>query len=148
MMTDLTKYRSTGVVVYLGSVSLRCNSIFLCRCSVSDVEATMDIFLHRCSVSDVEATMVTGVNVDGACTHNIDTHPGISYHRSVHPPQSSVLRTVVVTDAVAQICGSVGYRGAQTSALETLAAVAVTYLQSLAKHIVGHCKNKPTTTSR
>ncbi|KAI3727583.1 hypothetical protein L6452_16199 [Arctium lappa] len=47
--------------------------------------------------------------------------------------QSSDFHTAVGRIAVAQICQSVGYRGAQTSALETLTDVAVRYLRSLAK---------------
>ncbi|KAI3693595.1 hypothetical protein L1987_76542 [Smallanthus sonchifolius] len=46
---------------------------------------------------------------------------------------SSDLHLSVVRIAVAQICNSVGYTGTQTSALETLTAVALRYLQSLAK---------------
>lgn len=48
-------------------------------------------------------------------------------------PDSSDFHTAVARIAVAQICKSAGYRGAQTSALETLTDVAVRYLQSLAK---------------
>lgn len=48
-------------------------------------------------------------------------------------PESSDFHTAVARIAVAQICKSAGYRGAQTSALETLTDVAVRYLQSLAK---------------
>ncbi|KAI3787606.1 hypothetical protein L1987_42195 [Smallanthus sonchifolius] len=47
--------------------------------------------------------------------------------------ESSDLHLSVFRIAVAQICNSVGYTGAQTSALKTLTAVAVRYLQSLAK---------------
>ncbi|KAL8207794.1 hypothetical protein R6Q57_007206 [Mikania cordata] len=46
--------------------------------------------------------------------------------------ESPDLQTAVVRIAVAQICNSVGYDGAQSSALETLTSVASRYLQSLA----------------
>ncbi|XP_024994798.1 transcription initiation factor TFIID subunit 8-like [Cynara cardunculus var. scolymus] len=47
--------------------------------------------------------------------------------------ESSDFHTAVARIAVAQTCQSVGYRGAETSALKTLTDVAVRYLQSLAK---------------
>ncbi|XP_071705373.1 transcription initiation factor TFIID subunit 8-like [Rutidosis leptorrhynchoides] len=47
--------------------------------------------------------------------------------------ESSDYHTAVSKIAVAQICKSVGYKGAQTTALETLTDIAVRYLQSIAK---------------
>lgn len=60
----------------------------------------------------------------------------IKYSSSPSPNsnlESSDFHTAVARISVAQICQSVGYRGAQTSALETLTDVAVRYLRSLAK---------------
>lgn len=47
--------------------------------------------------------------------------------------QTSDFHTAVAKIAVAQICKSVGYKGAQTTALETLTDIALRYLQSIAK---------------
>ncbi|KAL4570810.1 hypothetical protein LXL04_026473 [Taraxacum kok-saghyz] len=47
--------------------------------------------------------------------------------------ESSDFNTAVMRIAVAQMCQSVGYQGAQTSALKTLTDVVVRYLRSLGK---------------
>ncbi|KAF5800742.1 putative transcription factor Hap3/NF-YB family [Helianthus annuus] len=54
-------------------------------------------------------------------------------HHTDSEPSDLKLHTAAVKIAVAQICKSVGYKAAQTSALETLTAVTVNYLMSLAK---------------
>ncbi|XP_076897615.1 transcription initiation factor TFIID subunit 8-like [Bidens hawaiensis] len=50
---------------------------------------------------------------------------------SSSPPPD--LHTAAVKLAMAQICTSIGYKRAQSSALEILASITVTYIQSLAK---------------
>nr|XP_043607604.1 transcription initiation factor TFIID subunit 8-like [Erigeron canadensis] len=50
--------------------------------------------------------------------------------------QSSDFHTAVSKIAVTQICKSVGYAAAQTTALQTLTNIAVSYLQSIAKSAV------------
>lgn len=68
-------------------------------------------------------------------------------NRSAPPPVSSSFIPAISTVAVAQICRSAGYNAAEQAALRSLTAVAVLYLQTLAKSAASIANSKGRTQS-